>query len=545
MNKIEPSLGTSGSQALLDCTFRDGGYYNNWDFSDDLFQQYLNVMDRSQFEFAEVGFRFAKNRGLLGPHAYSTDGYLRSFDLPSRTKIGVMINAGEFNETADLMSSLRQLFVNSEQSPLDFVRIAAHERELTTAISLATKLLEMGYQAAINLMQISEVEETRLPEILSSISNLDLFAFYVADSLGSMTPGRVANLFDELSSRTHLRVGIHAHDNLGLALENSLTALKHGASYVDGTMSGMGRGPGNTKSEELAIALCSPTDDSAQVLELAQFSLSHFSGLKQELGWGGNVHYFLAGLKGVHPTYVQEVLSDSRFDEASALNVVHKLSNLDSSRFDPQLLRDLEIGEPDSTTSYSSDLVSDWTPTSAPAAVVIGPADISGSSSRALRVFLAEHPEFLVLSVNGSPTYSKTNRTFRVISHPRQAALISEHLNDPEVPWIVPVARVQTTLRAQKSQIYNYNFAIGPTFKSGPNGAISPVDNVFSYACAIALECSAKKIYVAGFDGLSASDHRNFEMVSFLGILSRDLGVEVQSLTPSNLPVETTSVFTI
>ena len=81
---------------LLDCTLRDGGYYNNWEFSDDLVKEYLNVMSLSPVEYVEVGLRSSKNIGFKGPYAFSTDIFLESLNIPDGIKIGVMVNASEF-----------------------------------------------------------------------------------------------------------------------------------------------------------------------------------------------------------------------------------------------------------------------------------------------------------------------------------------------------------------------------------------------------------------------------------------------------------------
>ena len=60
---------------LLDCTFRDGGYYNNWNFDIDLINQYLNAMEIAKVDVVELGFRFLKSDDFLGPCAFSKDNF--------------------------------------------------------------------------------------------------------------------------------------------------------------------------------------------------------------------------------------------------------------------------------------------------------------------------------------------------------------------------------------------------------------------------------------------------------------------------------------
>ena len=51
---------------FVDCTLRDGGYYNDWDFSHDLIERYVQAVASAGVNIAEMGFRFVKDRGFQG-----------------------------------------------------------------------------------------------------------------------------------------------------------------------------------------------------------------------------------------------------------------------------------------------------------------------------------------------------------------------------------------------------------------------------------------------------------------------------------------------
>jgi len=80
---------------FLDCTLRDGGYYNAWDFSPALAQSYLEAMKAAQVDIVELGFRFIKNSGFKGAFAYTTDDFIRSLTIPEGIVIGVMVNGAD------------------------------------------------------------------------------------------------------------------------------------------------------------------------------------------------------------------------------------------------------------------------------------------------------------------------------------------------------------------------------------------------------------------------------------------------------------------
>ena len=82
----------NSSVYILDCTLRDGGYYNNWDFESDVVNRYLQAMEAASIDVVEIGFRSLPKPSLMGPFAFCTDDFLETFNLPEGSKIGVMVN---------------------------------------------------------------------------------------------------------------------------------------------------------------------------------------------------------------------------------------------------------------------------------------------------------------------------------------------------------------------------------------------------------------------------------------------------------------------
>ena len=68
---------------ILDCTLRDGGYYNDWDFSETIVKKYLSCMSSAKVDIVEIGFRFLPQSKSIGKFAYCEDDFLNSLSLPS------------------------------------------------------------------------------------------------------------------------------------------------------------------------------------------------------------------------------------------------------------------------------------------------------------------------------------------------------------------------------------------------------------------------------------------------------------------------------
>ena len=74
---------------VLDCTLRDGGYYNEWDFSTPLVERYFLAVDDAGIDVVEIGLRSFAKEGFLGAYAYSTDDFLRQLSLPKRARLAM------------------------------------------------------------------------------------------------------------------------------------------------------------------------------------------------------------------------------------------------------------------------------------------------------------------------------------------------------------------------------------------------------------------------------------------------------------------------
>ena len=61
---------------ILDCTFRDGGYYNNWNFNNNIIQDYIDDLNKLNIKFIEIGFRTFEDTTSKGETGYSRDRFI-------------------------------------------------------------------------------------------------------------------------------------------------------------------------------------------------------------------------------------------------------------------------------------------------------------------------------------------------------------------------------------------------------------------------------------------------------------------------------------
>lgn len=313
---------------ILDCTLRDGGYYNNWDFSRELVADYLEAMAASGVDYVELGLRNFSKEGFLGAFAYTTESYLSTLKLPEGPKYGVMVDAKTIlTANMNAAEAIDTLFIDQKSSFIDFVRIAAHFHELSDCAPIVNRLKEKGYLVGLNMMQSGGKPDLDIVSAAESVSAWKCVdVLYFADSLGNMDSEEVLRITRLIRGGWTGDIGIHAHNNMSRALDNTITAFKEGVNWLDATVTGMGRGAGNTQLENLLTTL-KHRRNSYSLSKLYELVINRFEPMRKEYGWGSNFLYFLAAQHSIHPTYIQKLLADEHYGKGELVGVVEFLQN--------------------------------------------------------------------------------------------------------------------------------------------------------------------------------------------------------------------------
>lgn len=535
------------SLKVIDCTFRDGGYYNDWDFEPRTVQRYLRAMDAAGVDYIEIGFRaYASEAKYMGPFAYSPEWYFKEFELPHRAKIGVMANAKDLiNLGSPDSQRMKDLFRPSGMTPVKLVRIASHFSEVDAVAPFVAKLKSLGYAVGFNLMQSAGRPESELKAVglkIASWGSVD--SLYFADSLGNMTPDEVRSTVTALKTGWKGDLGIHAHDNKGLALINTLTAIECGVTWVDSTVLGMGRGAGNTRTEHLLIELESRPEYQGRFSskEIYPLVLEDFEPLKAKYGWGSNLLYYLAANSGIHPTYIQEMMGECVGAPERLLRGVEVLQQVPSKSYSPANLQSALNGPSEGfsgTTSAQSHL-------RGRDVLLLASGKQAVAHRRGIGTFIDSHKPYTISLNFDPPIPDKFVDAFATCNTSR-VVTAWDRISKLTRPVIMPKAALEKNVinPDSKHDIIDYGINVTPGgFCALDAGAEIPASLVAPYAMAFSVAGGAKTIYLAGFDGFQLDDPRQSEMVRLIELFK---GVypdtKLVSLTPTSYPVSMSSVY--
>lgn len=318
---------------VCDATLRDGGYYPNWEFSLMLANKYLHVMEEAKVDAVEVGFRSPLNK-KVGPFAKATDTFIEdNLYIPDVEYFGVMVNAADMNP-----KQIKILFTYEDKAPINLVRMAIHFKDVDTGEQICKDLKNLGYFVTCNLMQAADKSYDEIAKAAEKVWHWKVVdVLYLADSLGGMNQDDIDYSYKAIDEGWGGPTGYHGHNNKGQALDNSIEAIDIGVDWVDGTMLGMGRGPGNTETEYLLTELNKRGYGEFELEPVYKLALTGFLPLKNKYKWGPSLLYYLSAEQNIHPTFIQTMLTQGH-SEAMVLNVLSYLKARDARFFNKDML---------------------------------------------------------------------------------------------------------------------------------------------------------------------------------------------------------------
>ena len=502
---------------VLDCTLRDGGYYTNWDFSEDLVTRYLQALDALGVSLVEIGFFSRISPRYKGPYYYSRANLIDRISLPQSTKLGVMINASEFQsfDTDDDIAA----FLASLDDRLTFVRLACHHHELDMMHNVLPLLNKMGFDVGINLMKMESAQDDTLKTLVSLAVKHRVKWLYLADSFGSCTPSFIEKKFCRIRELGWSGcMGFHSHDNCGLAMANVFGAVKGGATTIDSTILGMGRGPGNVKTEQLISALLLhenparlPFDGFRNLYELIE---EYFRPLQSTKKWGASIPYSVSALQKIHPSFGQEMIRQN-YSPVSLIKALERIGE-DGAVYNQGVLDEFAFNDLGECGSETDNLIALRAKLNGNKVIIVGsgenncsPAQIKTLKAKGAYVIGLNIPKAVDPEICDLFAVSQPVRIDQVIDF--VSTQVSKPILMPQV--------VAGSLKDDSCYVYRLGVSDTPVIEA--QYCKLPCSLVIGYAVAFALSCSPTDIILVGASGLGLDPEEHRRTQTVLALLHR------------------------
>lgn len=282
---------------VIDCTIRDGGLINDHRFEDSFVKAVYKACSLAGVDYCELGYQLSKKQyspDKFGKAKFCDEDFLKEMTagIENGAKLATMVDVGRVE-----LDQIRP----KKESSVDLMRVACYVKDIDKAIDHVNHLSEKGYDTTVNIMAISTALQPDLEEGLAELAETPVKAVYVVDSYGHLFSEQVhflVKLYLKYLQPKGIEVGIHAHNNQQLGFANTIEAIRKGANYLDGTIFGIGRGPGNCPLELLLGFLKNPKFNLEPILEVIE---TEFLPLRDKIEWGYIIPYMITGMLNQHP----------------------------------------------------------------------------------------------------------------------------------------------------------------------------------------------------------------------------------------------------
>jgi len=285
-------------------------------------------------EYIEIGYLKSNNDSYL--LNYSPSYISEAYDISNgRIKLCVMIHPEDFeNHRAWDRKILKKL---------SLVRICVNEKNIKHTQDIINYFHDIGLKVSLNLTHISKYSFEQCQELASCAADMGADYFYIADSNGNLLPDELKGYIRVIKSNANnMKVGFHAHDNLGMAQVNALTSLEEGADILDTSILGYGKGGGNLRTEFFPLLLIKRnllsyrSLDFNKLLDLGMFlhkHVSHCQNIEEQF------RYAIYGAYDLNYEIAKQLVSLSKKGNTDIMNLtLHYIKECENNLIKQQLI---------------------------------------------------------------------------------------------------------------------------------------------------------------------------------------------------------------
>lgn len=234
---------------IVDTTLRDGSHALRHSFTAEQVTAIAAELDKSKVSLIELS-----HGDGLGGSSY-TYGFSKENEFKLLESAAKVIHNAKL--TVLLLPGIGTIedLKRANACGAKAVRVASHVTEADVSEQHIKEAKNMNMMAVGFLMMIHMASPEQIAEEAKKMESYGADYINLADSAGYLMPEDVKARIAAVKNAVNIPVGFHAHNNLGMAVANTLTAVQNGAGYVDATLCGLGAGAGNTQIEVLAAVL--------------------------------------------------------------------------------------------------------------------------------------------------------------------------------------------------------------------------------------------------------------------------------------------------
>lgn len=490
-----------GEVKLLDCTLRDGGYINDWNFGHNNLVSVFERLVDAGVDFVEVGFLddrrpYDYNRSIM-PDTASVDRIFAGLDKKDATVVG-MIDYGT--------CKLENIGPCTEDGFLDGIRVIFKKHLRKEALDYCAKLKEKGYKVFAQLVSVTAYEDDEMMDLIRLANEVKPFAVSMVDTYGLMHQDNLMHYFDLLNDHLlpEIGIGYHGHNNFQMGYANCIQMLSRAEGIermmlVDGTIYGMGKSAGNAPIELVAMHMNDNYGKDYHISQMLEAIDANIMDFYQNPTWGYNAFFFIAALNNVHPSYVSDLMNKRTLSVKAINQILGKLEGEKKLLYDKNYLEELYLDYQNVDVDDTKDREELKKIFADRKVLLLGPgANVDEQKERIEKYVIDNKP--LIVSINFVSDEFRPDYIF--LSNAKRYVQLATELAQKQNEFKV----IATSNVTKTSGNFDYTLKYADLLDYDAE----IIDNSFIMLLKVMIGLGVKHVALGGFDGYVGDRHKNY-----------------------------------
>lgn len=477
---------------LLDCTLRDGAYLVEKKFGDTTIRGIIAGLIEAKIDIIEMGF--LQNDGFgKGKTVFKNTAEAKKF-IPfdkGNSLIALLADCSRYD-----VDNLDEYAYGS----VDIIRECFFKNEKQQALENCYKIKQKGYKVFVQPVDILGYTDKELIDLIEEVNKLEPFGMSIVDTFGSMYQEDLHRVFEIINHNLlpSCKIGFHSHNNMQLsnALSQEFVRISTGKRkvVVDGTISGMGRGAGNTPTELIAQYLTTQLGYSYNMDVLLDLIDTYMDNIRAKCSWGYSTSYFVAGCYGAHVNNIAYLSAKNSIRHKDIRMVLNKLGVHERKRYDYDLLEQTYMEIMNSNIDDTEATIKLGKILSNKEILILAPGKTIEKCKNKIISYI-ENEKPIVISVNFFEDSIKTNYVYM-----NNVKRYQYWMSNPEFVYCNKII----TSNIKNKSISDNEIVV--SFVKMLHSGWELMDNSMIMLLRLLDQFKLKKITIAGFDGFTDSD---------------------------------------
>ena len=487
------------NRKLLDCTLRDGGYVNDWEFGHDKITEIFERLVSAQIDIIEIGFlderrKFDINRTIM-PNTKAVNKIFSGLDKGD-SLIVAMIDYGTCG--LENIQPCTETF-------LDGIRVIFKEHLMHEALNFCKELKKLGYKVFAQMVSVTTYTDNSLKKYAELVNSVMPYANSMVDTYGLLHHKQLMHIFKVLDRELdpEIIMGFHAHNNFQLGYANCIEYLESKTKRIiaaDGTLYGMGKSAGNAPLELLAMYMNENLGTNYDICQILEAIDNTIMDIYQKQYWGYNLFFYISAATKCHPNYVSFLMNKKTLSVKQITDILQSIDSDKKLMYDAKYAEKLYLDYQNISCDDKKDLSDLKELLKNKSVLLIGPGNNIKKQKIKVKKFIEENNPIIV-SVNYAPKDIKIDYVFLTKAKRYTQLLMDLKASINNSAEIIATSNVTKTAGNFK-YVLNYGSLIDENTEI--------IDNSLIMLLKAMLTVDVKKVYLAGFDGYSKRSDNYF-----------------------------------